>query len=170
MSIHGPWQVASRTAVLSPWFPVNGGARVFFEFTPLALARFRPGVIAGPVEALRDLARRSMREGAVAPLPDFGLIAFTGRSRTPLTESDRDLFWRAFQAPVFEQYRDDRGRLLAAECEARQGLHILGEDAPRALDAFRLAHEPCACGLKSPRLVVPPAEPIPLPKAAAAGA
>jgi hypothetical protein len=155
-SIAGPWQTKTRIAVLQPWFPVNDRARAFSEISLRTLKRFRPGVIAGSVEALQRLAHMSLRNTFRRPLPDYGVLAFTSDWLPPLTEADRELFWRAFEAPVFEQYRDEQGVLLAAECEAHQGLHILSESAAQVFDAENLIQEPCPCGLRTPRLIQTP--------------
>jgi hypothetical protein len=41
-----------------------------------------------------------------------------------LTESERETVWRAFQVPVFTVLLGARGRALAFECEAQDGLHV----------------------------------------------
>lgn len=164
-AIEGPWQTQPKMAVLSPWFRVNRSARVFPEVSLEILVRFRPGVIAGPVAALRELARLVLQEASAVPLPDFGILAFTGPALEPLTDDDRDLFWRAFQVPVFEQYRDQRGELVAAECEAHQGLHLLARDTPIDLDDVKIVKGLCSCGMKSPR--IEPARAVPLVNAVA---
>jgi hypothetical protein len=76
-----------------------------------------------------------------------------------LAPVDREALWRAFHVPVFEQIIGARGQLLAAECEAHDGVHIRmeGVTAP----GFALDESPCACGLKTSRLAsVQPVERI----------
>lgn len=90
------------------------------------------------------------------------------------------LFWRVFEAPVFEQLLGLAGELMAWECEAHDGLHIRTEEAvfelvpeggePELLmtslvnlrqPTLRLAtgltasieNSCCACGKPGPRLV-----------------
>ena len=62
-------------------------------------------------------------------------------------QSDRKLFWGAFGVPVFEQYLGLRNELLAAECDAHCGLHVVW-----GCDDFDLNPDMCACGNGAPRL------------------
>ncbi|HEV3342634.1 MAG TPA: hypothetical protein VG125_19840, partial [Pirellulales bacterium] len=71
-----------------------------------------------------------------------------------LTEEDRERLWRAFRVPVFEQRIDESGCLLAAECEAHDGLHIEARELhPRPGEVLETA--PCGCGRTTPRLIAP---------------
>jgi hypothetical protein len=80
------------------------------------------------------------------------VIARPGEPR--LNDTDRDRLWRAFRVPIFEQIVGRAGELLAAECEAHDGLHI---ESPRLkIEGLPIDASPCACGRKTPRL--PPAE------------
>ena len=79
------------------------------------------------------------------------MIALTRPGEPRLTEARRECFWFAFRVPVFEQIIGERGELLAAECEAHDGLHIESMRAP--LDKMTLEMSPCGCGRKTPRLV-----------------
>lgn len=88
---------------------------------PLPLPK-KIDILAAPVGELRRLA-----EG---PKPhDYPAVAFTGVRHGALTQADRDLIWRAFRVPVFEQFRGLHGELLAEECDAHEGLHVIGEAA-----------------------------------------
>lgn len=140
-------------AVLAPWFRVNGDARVFFDPSPHALLRYRPAALAGPVIELRRLAERILAGEINLPTLEFGVLAFTGPGRPRLTEADRELFWRAFQLPVFEQHRGPHGELLAAECEAHHGLHLIHESAAADLSGIEILREACPCGAPTPRAV-----------------
>ncbi len=155
--VDGPWQARARMAVLSPWFRVNGGARVFFHASPHALRRYRPGALAGPVTELRRLAERVLAGEIDLPSLELGVLAFTGPGRTPLTEADRELFWRAFQVPVFEQHRGPQGDLLATECEAHCGLHLVREASAADWPGAEILRDPCPCGAATPRAL--PARP-----------
>lgn len=53
-------------------------------------------------------------------------------------ESERNLLWRRFQVPVFVVLADPKGRVVAYECEAQNGLHV--SDATAAETAV------CDCG------------------------
>jgi hypothetical protein len=88
---------------------------------PLTLPK-KMNILSAPVHELRRLA--------ATPQPhEYAVVAFTGIRDGALTQADRDLFWRAFRVPVFEQFRGLHGELLAEECEAHEGLHVIGEAA-----------------------------------------
>ncbi len=93
---------------------------VAFKY-PLPLAK-KLKILAAPVGELRRMA--GLERPQVYPL-----IAFTGIRDGTLTDADREAFWRAFRVPVFEQFRGLHGELLAEECEAHEGLHVIGEAA-----------------------------------------
>jgi hypothetical protein len=117
------------------------------------LRRFRPGALAGPADALRRLAERVVAGEIDLPPLEFGVLAFTPPDRSRLTEADRELFWRAFQVPVFEQLRGPHGELLAAECEAHEGLHLIRESAAQHLHGVEILRDACPCGAATPRAV-----------------
>jgi hypothetical protein len=74
-----------------------------------------------------------------------------------LSAAERERLWRAFRVPIFEQIIGPDGELLAAECEAHDGLHV--EAAGFSWDAYRMERAPCGCGRKTPRLTsIQPAE------------
>ena len=143
-----PIQPPPKTAVLVPWFRSHGTVRVFARGWTEEAARFRPCAIAATPAQLDELA------ASRAPSLSHAVIALTRPDEPRLSESSRDRFWAAFRVPVFEQIIGDRGELLAAECEAHDGLHIESETMPRQA---KVDESPCACGRKTPRLV--PADP-----------
>src|SRR5436309_1138975 len=110
-------------------------------------------VLAGTVPLLRSVAEAVESGGLAAPRVDAAVIAFTGICHGELTVLERDLFWRVFQVPVFEQFLSPDGCILAMECDAHEGLHLLHPDAP--LPGFRgfLDTAPCGCGNAHPRLM-----------------
>ena len=69
-----------------------------------------------------------------------------------MTDADRECLWWAFRVPVFEQVIGKSGKLLAAECEAHDGLHVASPDRP--LHGEALDDSLCPCGRKSPRIAV----------------
>ena len=82
------------------------------------------------------------------------MIALLHPDEPRLTEEDRERFWRAFRVPVFEQIIAETGHLLAAECEAHDGLHIETPGLkPRAGEVLETTT--CGCGRTTPRLVAP---------------
>jgi hypothetical protein len=118
-----------RTAVLASGFEETDTVRCF-PYQPFEeLAEFQPESLAGPVQRLCRLAEtvtdRRIELGSLR----HAVIAFTGLKHGCLKDEQRDLLWRVFQVPVYEQFRGFSQELLAWECEAREGLHIHGENA-----------------------------------------
>ena len=135
-----PMNPAPRTAILAPGFRGTRNARVFEEGWCERAARFRPESIAAPVSELRRLAAEGLRL-------DHSVVALTYEGEDGLNLPDRELFWRAFGVPVYEQYLDANNQLLAMECDAHSGLHVI-----RGCEDHRLDRETCACGDRTPRL------------------
>jgi hypothetical protein len=140
-----PVQPPPKTAVLVPWFKPVGPVRVFREGWSEETVGFAPCAIAATPAQLDELAASK-----IPPL-SHAVIALTRPGEPRLTEARRECFWFAFRVPVFEQIIGERGELLAAECEAHDGLHIESMKAP--LDKMTLEMSPCGCGRKTPRLV-----------------
>lgn len=184
-----------RTAVLMPGFLETNQVRVFPEGLTPAVLRFQPQALAAPADLLRWAASNGVRGRVVLPRLENALVVFTGVPFGCLSEADRDLLWRAFQVPVFEQMLGFDGELLASECEAHEGLHLRQEQAifeyapgagqPEVLITFLnnlrypllrmasgLTAQPiegaCACGWSAPRITEP--RPIAAPRALAAAA
>jgi hypothetical protein len=78
--------------------------------------------LAAPVHVLRNLAVRGRRL-------DYPVVAFTGPLHGLLTDQDRDLFWRCFGVPAFEQWLGLGNEVLAEECEAHDSLHVRESEA-----------------------------------------
>jgi hypothetical protein len=78
--------------------------------------------LAAPVHVLRNLAVRGRRL-------DYPVVAFTGPLHGLLTDKDRDLFWRCFGVPAFEQWLGLGNEVLAEECEAHDSLHVRESEA-----------------------------------------
>jgi hypothetical protein len=140
---HPAFDPALRIAVLTP------------DLTCRQILRktCRARAIAGSLPVLRALAESVGAGSLVLPPVEAAVVAFTGILHGELTELERDLFWRVFQVPVFEQFLAPDGHLLAMECDAHDGLHLLDPDAP--LPGFRalLDATPCGCGNPHPRLL-----------------
>ena len=84
----------------------------------------RHDALAGSVEELRQAAGR----GASARRAVFVLQR---ERELLLDEAARDALWRLFRTPCYVLQVDTDNRVLAYECEARQGLHLAaakGED------------------------------------------
>ena len=85
-----------------------------------SLRQFRPEALAGSLDALKQL-------GPAAP--DRAVIVLTSLEDGSLCEAERELLWRIFEVPIFEQRIGADGSLLAWECEAHEGLHVVEENA-----------------------------------------
>lgn len=86
-----------------------------------------------------------------------------------LLDSEREAVWRAFQAPVYTVLLGARGKTLAFECEAQEGLHMtvnclagsrwvaFFEDGerPTCTVTAEVDSELCECGRPGHRLVDP---------------
>jgi hypothetical protein len=75
------------------------------------------------------------------------VVALTYEDEEGLNCADGELFWHAFGVPVYDQYLDASNLLLAMECDAHSGLHVI-----RGCEDHRLDRETCACGDRTPRL------------------
>jgi hypothetical protein len=135
-----PCDSAGSTAILAPGFRETRLVRIFPHGWTQRARRFDPGSIAGPLEQIRGLAREGW------PL-EQSVVVFTYAPAPGISQSDRESFWRAFGVPVFEQYLGPRNRLLATECDAHSGLHVV-----TGCEGFPLEQDVCACGNPAPRL------------------
>jgi len=135
-----PMNPAPRTAILAPGFRAGRNMRVFEHGWCPRASRFQPLSIAAPLAELRRLANIDLRL-------EHSVIAFTYEGDGGLSLEDRELFWRAFDVPIYEQYLDQNNRLLAFECDAHSGLHVV-----RGCEHLWVDREPCACGDRTPRV------------------
>jgi hypothetical protein len=139
---------AAPTAVLIPGFRSAGNLRVFESGWCEDVLTFAPAAIAATpaqLDALRTTPIPSLRNA---------IIALVRPGEPNLTEEDRERLWRAFRVPVFEQRIDESCALLAAECEAHDGLHVEAPGiVPREGEVLETA--PCGCGKTTPRLIIP---------------
>ena len=141
---------APRTAVLAacfrqPRLRPNYPVRVFPQGWSEEVSAFAPAALAASREQLLGLAALGR-----PPVFTHAVIAIQNPGDPLLTVAERQLLWRTFRVPVFEQIVGPCGELLAAECEAHDGLHI--ETAGLTWDGYRLELAPCGCGRKTPRL------------------
>jgi len=145
-----PISPGPRTAVLVPWFRAarlaTGPVRVFPDGWNPEAAAFAPAAVAGTFEQIRALAQ--------IPIPSLthALIVLARPGARRLTENDRESLWRDFRLPVFEQIIGPLGDLLAAECEAHDGLHV--ESSDPFLGRETIDTSPCPCGRRTPRIGV----------------
>jgi hypothetical protein len=159
-----PMDPAPRTAVLAarfrqPRFRPNYPVRVFPDGWSEEVSAFAPAAIAASREQLLDLASAER-----PPVLTHAIIALASPGDPILSMAERERLWRAFHVPVFEQIIGPDGELLAAECEAHDGLHI--EIPGLSWDGYRLEMSACGCGRKTPRLT--PSQPAERARSAAA--
>jgi len=117
-----------RAAILAPDFIESDSVRVFDPDRPQDTRRFEPDLIAAPLSILIRWARAEGRLARSLPRVQRAIIAFTGTGDGALPESTRELLWRTFEVPVFEQRLGADGSILAWECEAHDGLHLIEQN------------------------------------------
>jgi hypothetical protein len=159
-----PMDPAPRTAVLAacfrqPRLRPSHPVRVFPNGWSQEVSAFAPAAVAASREQLFGLA-----EAERPPVLTHAVIALANPGDPILSMAERERLWRAFRVPVFEQIIAPNGELLAAECEAHDGLHIEIPGLPWA--GFRIEISVCGCGRKTPRLT--PGEPEERARSAAA--
>jgi hypothetical protein len=135
-----PMDPAPRTAILARGFQETSTVRVFPYGWNERAERFHPTSLAGPPEQLRRLALKHFRL-------EHAVIVFTYEGESGLSHTDRELFWNTFGVPVFEQFLGLGNELLATECDAHAGLHVVS-----GCDDLHLDRTVCACGSSAPRL------------------
>ena len=135
-----PIDPAPRTAILAPGFCQTRLVRVFPQGWNEKAKRFNPACIAGPLAKLLAVAHDGW------PV-EQAVVVFTYSGGEEFTQFDRASLWDAFGVPVFEQYLSAKNRLLATECDAHAGLHVVS-----GCEGLRLESDVCACGNDAPRL------------------
>jgi hypothetical protein len=108
------------------------------------LRDFRPDAVAGSYDQLMELSGLTI---------DSAVIIFTATDSNPLTAVQRDLLWNTFGVPKFEQLLASDGSLMATECEAHEGLHVVAHSGlfgPTSVTDAR-----CNCGQTIPRILRP---------------
>jgi hypothetical protein len=108
-----------------------------------------PEVLVLPLDLALSLADRKQRGLFDLPSLNTAIVVLTSIDDSPLADHHRDLLWRAFGLPVFEQLRASDGAVIASECEVHDGLHII-ESRPDLKGEVVTDH--CACGAETPRL------------------
>jgi hypothetical protein len=125
-------------------FRSSGNIRVFENGWNDEAASFAPSAIAATAAQLIALPR--------VPGVKNALLVLVRPGDSGLSETDREDLWRAYRVPVFEQRIDESCALLAAECEAHDGLHVASPQAlPRPGERWETAA--CGCGKTTPRLI-----------------
>jgi hypothetical protein len=130
-----------KTVILAAGFRAARNIRVFADGWCDEAARFGPCAAAAPLEELQRLARKGieLRHAVV-------VLTYSPNSR--LSDEDRDFLWEAFGVPIFEQFLGPNNELLAMECGAHDGLHVVG-----AVGSVPLKDGVCGCGSAVPRIM-----------------
>lgn len=110
------------------------------EGAPFEPARLQAETVALPARLLG-----SVWDTVWTPL--FPPVVFTGPGFGELSDADRDLIWRRWGVPVYEQRLGPGGDVVAEECDAHEALHVRpGAD-------LATEHRRCPCGYAGPVLV-----------------
>ena len=139
-----PVPPAPPTAVLVPCFRPAGQVRVFPKGWNAEAAAFAPAAIVGSWPQLAGLLPERI------PSLTHAVIVVASSPDQLLTEARRNRLWQAFRVPIFEQVVAEDGSLLAAECEAHDGVHL--ESEKLSVDPRLIEVEACGCGRATPRL------------------
>ena len=115
------------------------------------IAAFRPQSFAGSLEQLQRIGR-DFKDDILRGFEIRAIVVFAPMDAVALSQTERDQLWTLFQAPAFEQRLGHDGELVAAECEAHEGLHIIGTFDADAPSGAILDLTPCGCGRSSPRI------------------
>ncbi len=111
-----------------------------------ALAKGTCPVLSGTYEDLMRCAAKGVRAGRA--------IYVLHNPESPfLTEYERDTIWEIFQVPAFGLLLDGDGRLVAYECEAHDGFHLVGSkgaDAEHIDPRLNLTGEDSMLGYRIP--------------------
>jgi len=70
-----------------------------------------------------------------------------------LSPSERDILWELFEVPAYVLMLDDRGRVVAYECEAHSGLHLVSRLGETPF-AAGIESSLCDCGRPGPRVIL----------------
>jgi hypothetical protein len=152
-----PLHVSARIAVVDAEFHLTGGMKAFDSDDIPGILRYAPEVLVLPVSRALALADQKLRGVIDLPSLKYGIVVLSSAdaSAVGLLESHhRDLLWKAFPVPVFEQLCNGDGRVVAHECEVHDGLHfdpnvVTAEWAGLRVEIVRAE---CDCGLEMPRL------------------
>ncbi len=112
--------------------------------TPVRLAGGARPVLSGTFNELLRAAKRGARA-------DQAVFALCYQDYPYLEDAEREALWQAFRVPVYTILLDRRGRLLAYECEAQDGLHV-AEERSDEMKPELLDKAPCECGRPGERL------------------
>jgi hypothetical protein len=152
-----PLSIPARLAVLDAEFHLGANMRAFEPGDIRGLLDYGPEALALPLDSALSMADRKLRGLLELPSLKFALVVLSSVDSSdsgPLAIHHRDLLWKAFGLPVFDQLRGRNGRVIARECEVHDGLHFDANARIEIPDSFLADIVPghCDCGIESPRL------------------
>ena len=159
-TLHFPLPVPARLAIIAAEFHTGGNMKCFDAGDIDGICEYAPDALALPLTEALSLASRKLRGLIELPSLKMAIVVFSSLDPDdagPLADHHRDLLWKAFGLPVFEQLRGRDGRVVARECEVHDGLHFDERGLTTAFGAAELcspeiSREPCDCGVETPRL------------------
>ena len=146
-----PLAITVRIALLDTRLRTDSNIRLFESQHLGGLQEYAPEAIVAPLDLALSLADQKTRGLFDLPSLNVAIVVITSVDDSPLAEHHRDLLWRAFGVPVFEQLRGSDGAIIARECEVHDGLHISAELAREFGEA--ITYDQCECGSEVPRLL-----------------
>ncbi len=158
-----PWH--GRLALVDTDLRGNSGS-LNLESTDLAtIEAWAPESIALPLPIALSYAAQRLAGANLLPSLRSAIVVLSSLALpgAPMTDDHRDLLWRAFGLPVFEQLLGPDGSVIAQECEVHDGLHaecvsidpqtgeliVMGQPAGCSAEIVT-GH--CDCGLETPRV------------------
>jgi hypothetical protein len=152
-----PLPMPSRLALIDADFHLASHMRAFESSDSRGLIRYAPDAMALPLDAALSLADCKLRGLFELHSLKLAIVVFSSAGlHGALEMHHRDVLWKAFGLPVFEQLCGADGRVIARECEVHNGLHIdVNRDtteAPAGM-AVEILSEQCDCGLETARLL-----------------
>jgi len=140
-----------RVALLEEGFRTDANVRTWTPGDMAGLQSYAPEALVAPLDLALSLADRKRRGILDLPSVRTAIVVLTYYEDSPLIDDYRDLLWRAWGVPVFEQLRAPDGTVMARECEVHDGLHLVTLQNPHRAD-LEIVNGVCECGAETPRL------------------
>ena len=156
-TLHFPLPVPARLAIMDPNFHIAANMRTFDTGDTGGLIDYAPDALAAPLATALCLADQKLRGLLDLPSLKFAIVVFSSLDPNDggtLAALNRDLLWKAFGLPVFEQLRGWNGKVIARECEVHNGLHLDASSQAAEWEGLSAVVEKaqCECGMETPRL------------------
>lgn len=146
-----PLPSAQKIALIDDRLGCEGNVRRFDPENVAGMAEFAPDAVGMPLQLALTLADQTLRGLFSLPSLTLAMVVITSIEDSPLADHQRDLLWRAFRVPVFEQLRGADGSIVARECEVHHGLHVCHTSALELGNP--VSYDQCDCGNDAPRLM-----------------